>query len=98
MTTAAVYGTGSWGTAYAMVLADAGTRVRMWGRRSEMVAQINGGCNETYLPGVALPGLVTATDDPAEAADLVKGPEREYLLEIAPPPPRRRRVQPGAAR
>ena len=69
MTTAAVYGTGSWGTAYAMVLADAGTRVRMWGRRSEMVAQINGGCNETYLPGVALPGLVTATDDPAEAAE-----------------------------
>ncbi|TWS24123.1 endonuclease III [Tsukamurella sputi] len=36
--------------------------------------------------------------DPAEAADLVKGPERDHLLEIAPPPPRRRRVRPEAAR
>ena len=45
MTTAAVFGTGSWGTAYAMVLADAGTTVRMWGRRQEMVDQINSGCN-----------------------------------------------------
>lgn len=69
MTTAAVFGTGSWGTAYAMVLADAGTTVRMWGRRAEMVAQINGGMNESYLPGVALPGGVTATGDPQEAAE-----------------------------
>ena len=29
MTHAAVYGTGSWGTAFAAVLADAGTTVRM---------------------------------------------------------------------
>ena len=33
MTSAAVYGTGSWGTAFASVLADAGTNVTMWGRR-----------------------------------------------------------------
>ena len=42
MTTAAVFGTGSWGTAFAAVLADAGTDVRMWGRRSEVVDAING--------------------------------------------------------
>ena len=32
MTQVAVFGTGSWGTAYACVLADAGSTVRMWGR------------------------------------------------------------------
>ena len=68
MTTAAVFGTGSWGTAYAMVLADAGTTVRMWGRRQEMVDQINSGCNQAYLPGVTLPGLITAAADPSEVA------------------------------
>ena len=41
MTSAAVYGTGSWGTAYASVLADAGTNVTMWGRRQEVVDQIS---------------------------------------------------------
>lgn len=35
--------------------------------------------------------------DPVEAAELVKGPEREHLLDIAQPPPRRK-VQPGTAR
>ena len=43
MTSAAVYGTGSWGTAYASVLADAGTSVTKWGRRQEVVDQINAG-------------------------------------------------------
>jgi glycerol-3-phosphate dehydrogenase (NAD(P)+) len=68
MTTAAVFGTGSWGTAYAAVLADGGTTVRMWGRRQEVVDQINAGCNSDYLPDLALPPTVTATNDPDEAA------------------------------
>src|SRR5579885_1576838 len=68
MTTAAVFGTGSWGTAYAAVLADGGTTVRMWGRRSEVVDQINAGSNEDYLPGLHLPEAISATNDPAEAA------------------------------
>ncbi len=55
MTTAAVYGMGSWGTAYAAVLADGGTTVRMWGRRAEVVEQVNAGSNEDYLPGIELP-------------------------------------------
>src|SRR5688500_18701675 len=74
MTSAAVYGTGSWGTAFASVLADAGTTVTMWGRRPEVVAQINAGCNEDYLPELRLPSTVRATTDPAEAgagADVV---------------------------
>ncbi len=69
MTSAAVFGTGSWGTAFAAVLADAGTSVTMWGRRGEVVDQINGGVNEDYLPDLRLPAHVRATTDPAEAAD-----------------------------
>ena len=68
MTHAAVYGTGSWGTAFAAVLADAGTSVRMWGRRAEVVDQVNAGVNEDYLPELRLPPSVTATTDPQEAA------------------------------
>jgi len=60
-------GTGSWGTAFAATLADAGTTVRMWGRRPESVAQINAGCNTDYLPGIDLPDGISATADPAEA-------------------------------
>ncbi len=74
MTTAAVFGTGSWGTAFAAVLADSGTSVRMWGRRPEVVAQVNAGCNEDYLPGISLPPGILATADPEEAgadADIV---------------------------
>ena len=68
MTSAAVYGTGSWGTAYASVLADAGTNVTMWGRRQEVVDQINAGTNEDYLPELRLPSTIRATTDPFEAA------------------------------
>ncbi|MEV4440408.1 NAD(P)H-dependent glycerol-3-phosphate dehydrogenase [Streptomyces sp. NPDC049577] len=69
MTRCAVFGTGSWGTAFAMVLADAGCRVTMWGRRAELVDAINTGrTNPDYLPGVELPEAVRATTDPAEAA------------------------------
>ncbi|MGL5850825.1 MAG: NAD(P)H-dependent glycerol-3-phosphate dehydrogenase, partial [Phycicoccus sp.] len=74
MTRAAVYGTGSWGTAFAAVLADAGTPVTMWGRRADVVEQVNAGVNEDYLPQLRLPGTVRATLDPDEAgagADLV---------------------------
>ncbi|MCY0941251.1 MULTISPECIES: NAD(P)H-dependent glycerol-3-phosphate dehydrogenase [Streptomyces] len=66
---AAVYGTGSWGTAFGMVLADAGCEVTLWGRRQELVDAVNTGrTNPDYLPGVALPENLRATTDPAEAA------------------------------
>ncbi|MFJ9470176.1 NAD(P)H-dependent glycerol-3-phosphate dehydrogenase [Streptomyces caniferus] len=69
MTRCAVYGTGSWGTAFAMVLADAGCEVTLWGRRAALVDAINNGrTNPDYLPGVELPASVRATTDPAEAA------------------------------
>jgi glycerol-3-phosphate dehydrogenase (NAD(P)+) len=70
MRRAAVFGTGSWGTAYAAILADAGAEVRMWGRRAEVVDQISHGhVNTDYLPDLVLPHAVSATTDPAEAVD-----------------------------
>ncbi|GAA2457675.1 NAD(P)H-dependent glycerol-3-phosphate dehydrogenase [Streptomyces macrosporus] len=69
MTRVAVYGTGSWGTAFAMVLADAGCEVTLWGRRAELAEAVNTTrTNPDYLPGVTLPETVRATTDPAEAA------------------------------
>ena len=71
---AAVMGTGSWGTAFAATLADAGTSVVMWGRRQDSVDQINAGCNADYLPDLQLPEGMSATTDPIKAledADIV---------------------------
>jgi glycerol-3-phosphate dehydrogenase (NAD(P)+) len=69
VTRAAVYGNGSWGTAFAMVLADAGCTVTLWGRRPELAEAINTTrVNPDYLPGVQLPTGIHATADPAEAA------------------------------
>lgn len=70
MTRCAVFGSGNWGTAFAMVLADAGCQVSLWGRRPELAEVINRTrVNPAYLPGVELPSAVTATTDPAEAAE-----------------------------
>ncbi|MGV9913371.1 NAD(P)H-dependent glycerol-3-phosphate dehydrogenase [Streptomyces tendae] len=65
----AVYGAGSWGTAFSLVAADAGCEVTLWARRPELVDEINmTGENGDYLPGVELPKRVRATCDPADAA------------------------------
>jgi glycerol-3-phosphate dehydrogenase (NAD(P)+) len=64
----AVMGTGSWGTSYAMVLADAGNDVVMWGRDVELCAAITDGHeNPRYHPGIALPSGITATPDAEKA-------------------------------
>lgn len=66
----AVMGAGSWGTVFAKVLADAGSQVTVWGRRSEIVDLINERRENTdYLPGMELPPGLRATTDPAEALD-----------------------------
>ena len=66
----AVFGAGSWGTAFSMVLADAGNQVTMWGRREEVCAAIaERHENPDYLPGITLPPSITATHDPAVAVD-----------------------------
>jgi glycerol-3-phosphate dehydrogenase (NAD(P)+) len=70
MTRVAVLGSGSWGTAFAQVLADAGSEVTIWGRRAEVCAAINDRHeNPDYLPGISLPEAIRATDDAAQALD-----------------------------
>ncbi|WIX88476.1 NAD(P)H-dependent glycerol-3-phosphate dehydrogenase [Amycolatopsis sp. DG1A-15b] len=65
-----VLGAGSWGTAFAKVLGDAGRDVTMWARREQVAEDIRERhTNSAYLPGVALPGNITATSDPAKALD-----------------------------
>ena len=67
---AAVFGAGSWGTAFALVLADAGAEVTMWGRRPELCDAITTQHrNLDYLPDIELPAGIRATHDPEVATD-----------------------------
>ena len=69
MTRAAVFGSGSWGTAFAAVLADAGGEVVLHARRAEVADAINADrVNADYLPELTLPESISATHDPAAAA------------------------------
>ncbi|GGO58947.1 NAD(P)H-dependent glycerol-3-phosphate dehydrogenase [Streptomyces lasiicapitis] len=66
----AVLSAGSWGTTYAMVLADAGNDVVVHARRPEIADAINTRHeNPDYLPGITLPTGLRATTDPAAALD-----------------------------
>jgi glycerol-3-phosphate dehydrogenase (NAD(P)+) len=70
VTRAAVLGAGSWGTAFATILADAGTETTLWARRGELADAIRETHeNADYLPGVVLPPTLRATSDPAAALD-----------------------------
>ncbi len=78
MSRVAVFGAGSWGTAFSIVLADAGNEVKIWGRREEVCATINERHQNTdYLSGIDLPRSVSATHDPEEAA---AGAEAVFLV------------------
>jgi len=56
VTRAAVFGTGNWGTAFSLVLADSGTEAVLCGRRAGLAERINRDHeNPEYLPGIALP-------------------------------------------
>ncbi|MFI1867602.1 NAD(P)H-dependent glycerol-3-phosphate dehydrogenase [Streptomyces jumonjinensis] len=68
MNRVAVLSAGSWGTAFAAVLADAGNEVVIHGRRREIVDAINiRHENPAYLPDITLPRSLRATTDVAEA-------------------------------
>jgi glycerol-3-phosphate dehydrogenase (NAD(P)+) len=72
---AAVMGAGSWGTTFAQVLCDAGTRTVLFSRKPQLAKALAGlHENPDYLPGIGLTPVLDATSDPAEAladADLV---------------------------
>lgn len=68
MTRAAVLGAGSWGTAFAMVLADAGSDVTLLARRPDLADRIaRTRENADYLPGVELSDAIACTSDAATA-------------------------------
>jgi len=70
MTKVAVFGAGSWGTAFSLVLADAGNEVTLWARRQELSDTINREHeNPEYLPGTELSDSIGATHDPKRALD-----------------------------
>ncbi|MDO4898236.1 MAG: NAD(P)H-dependent glycerol-3-phosphate dehydrogenase [Rothia sp. (in: high G+C Gram-positive bacteria)] len=70
----AILGAGSWGTAFAKVVADAATvagnstQVVLWGRNSDVMAQLaRTRVNDKYFPGVTLPENLGFTADLADA-------------------------------
>ena len=59
-----VIGSGSWGTALAVMLAKNGHEVVIWSRRQDAVDELlNDRKNERYLPGVVIPENIQATTD-----------------------------------
>lgn len=75
MTHVAVIGGGSWGTAFAQIVADAGNEVALWARDPRIVDAINTQHeNPLYHPGIRLPDAVTArreVEDALAGADVV---------------------------
>jgi glycerol-3-phosphate dehydrogenase (NAD(P)+) len=65
-----VLGSGSWGTTFAAVTADAGCESTVWGRDADVVAEIDTEHrNSRYLPDILLPaGLRATTDAPSAVA------------------------------
>ena len=64
----AVLGAGSWGTAFAKILNDAGNEVVLWARRPEIADAIrDSGVNPEYFSAYPLGERVSASADPAAA-------------------------------
>jgi glycerol-3-phosphate dehydrogenase (NAD(P)+) len=70
-TTFAVLGSGGWGTAIAILLAqNPEHRVRLWGAHSETVKRVQADReNARLLPGIRISDSVEITDDPAAAVE-----------------------------
>ena len=70
MTRVAVLGSGSWGTTFAVVLADAGAKVRLWGRNPQVCAEVNERHTNTRSLGDSpLPDSIEASSDAAAVLD-----------------------------
>ena len=66
----AVLGAGSWGTTFSKVLADGGSDVAIWARRTELAREIaQAKRNSDYLPGINLPRTLWASPDVEEVLD-----------------------------
>jgi glycerol-3-phosphate dehydrogenase (NAD(P)+) len=93
----AVINAGGWGTALAVLLAQAGFDVRLLCRRAEAASELNTVReNRAYLPGVALPPGVVATASVEDALDAagavllvpISRAMRETVRRVAPHLPR----------
>ncbi len=90
MSTVAVLGAGSWGTALAMQLARNGHQVRLWGRDGAALSEMRRRRqNPRYLPGVPFPAGLDAEPDlrialAAAGAILIAGPSHAFaaLLDL----------------
>lgn len=65
-----IIGSGSWGTALAVLLSDHGLPITLWSHNPSVAAEINSHRkNSSYLPGIEIPSPVRATPDLAETLD-----------------------------
>ncbi len=77
--TVAVVGAGAWGTALALVAANAGRQVTLWAREVDVVESVNRTHeNKRFLAGITLPSSIVATGELAECASA------EAVLVVAP--------------
>jgi glycerol-3-phosphate dehydrogenase (NAD(P)+) len=77
----AVINAGGWGTALAVLLANAGHDVRLWCRRPSLVEEIEAEReNRVYLPGVTVPPSVRPT---ASMREVVEGATAVLLVPIS---------------
>ncbi len=66
----AILGSGSWGTALAFHLANAGHDVRLWGRNPALISEMKSRrANAVYLPDILLPMAVFPTSSLEEALE-----------------------------
>jgi len=80
MTTAAVLGAGSWGTALAIQLANNGHQVCAWDHDAELITALNAdGENKRYLPDNKFPATLKVEH---ELAPAVKG--ADFILSVVP--------------
>ena len=67
---AAVLGSGSWGTALAIVLGERGLKTTVYGIEEDVLEDINTNhTNSRYLPGTELPENISATSNIADVAN-----------------------------
>src|SRR3954452_18711917 len=70
-----IVGAGSWGTALAMVLADNGHEVRLWGHKPEQISEINTQhTNKKYLPNITLQNSIigySSLEDALEGTEVM---------------------------
>jgi glycerol-3-phosphate dehydrogenase (NAD(P)+) len=68
MSKVSVFGAGAWGSTLAQVLCDAGNEVLLWGRKEDVINEINTKhTNSKYIGGNILPSEIRATTDLDEA-------------------------------